>query len=204
MNGAVPAAPGPAQAERLLSLLRRDAALLRLLGVLRGLDLPDWLLVSGCLYQSAWNALTGRPADYGLRDYDLAYFDPDTSWEAEDRVIRRVAAATAGLGLPAPVEARNQARIHLWFEGHFGHCYGSPLRDTAQALTRYAATAHAVGVRWEADGAWRVVAPFGLEDLFAMVLRPNPALDNAASHAAKAARAKAFWPEVTVLPWPGA
>ena len=34
-----------------------------------------------------------------------------------------------------------------------------------------------------------------------MVIRPNYALDNAASHARKAERVKAIWPEVTVLPW---
>jgi len=33
------------------------------------------------------------------------------------------------------------------------------------------------------------------------VLRPNFALDNEASHTRKAARVKAIWPEVTVLPW---
>jgi hypothetical protein len=45
------------------------------------------------------------------------------------------------------------------------------------------------------------VAPFGLDDLFALVIRPNHALDNAASHASKAWRAQAIWPEVVVLPW---
>ena len=60
---------------------------------------------------------------------------------------------------------------------------------------------HAVGVRLEADGRLDIAAPFGLDDMFAMVIRPNRALDNAASHAAKAQRAKAIWPEVVVEPW---
>jgi hypothetical protein len=44
-------------------------------------------------------------------------------------------------------------------------------------------------------------APFGLDDIFAMVIRPNRSLDNALSHQAEARRAQAIWPEVTVIPW---
>ena len=51
------------------------------------LALPDAWLVSGCLVQTVWNVLTGRAAGYGINDYDVFYFDPDTSWEAEDAVI---------------------------------------------------------------------------------------------------------------------
>ena len=32
--------------------------------------------------------LTERAVDYGINDYDVFYFDPDTSWEAEDAVTR--------------------------------------------------------------------------------------------------------------------
>jgi len=59
------------------------------------LDLPDAWLVSGCLVQTVWNVLTGRAVDYGINDYDVFYFDPDTSWAAEDAVIRRLQDAFA-------------------------------------------------------------------------------------------------------------
>src|ERR1035438_416647 len=49
--------------------------------------LPDSWIVSGCLVQTVWNVLTGRVVDYGINDYDIFYFDPDTSWAAEDAVI---------------------------------------------------------------------------------------------------------------------
>jgi hypothetical protein len=55
----------------------------------------------------------------------------------------------------------------------------------------------------EDDGGLDTVAPFGLDDMFAMVIRPNRRLNNAATHDAKAARAKAIWPEVVVEPWEG-
>src|SRR6187399_2612122 len=73
------------------------------------LAMPDAWLVSGCLVQTVWNVLTRRAVDYGINDYDVFYFDPDTSWEAEDKVIRTLSAVFADV----KVEARNQARVHL-------------------------------------------------------------------------------------------
>src|SRR6266436_9681658 len=82
------------------------------------------------------NRLTGRPLNYGIKDYDLGYFDgSDLSYEAEDAVIRRVKAAFDE-PLQSMVEVRNQARVHLWFEAKFGESY-TPLSCTAQALERF-------------------------------------------------------------------
>ena len=89
--------------------------------------------------------------------------------------------------------------MHLWFESRFGVPYPQ-LSSADAALPYYASVVQAVGVRLEDDGRLDVAAPFGLDDLFAMVIRPNPALDNAASHTRKALRAQAIWPELTVIP----
>jgi uncharacterized protein len=162
--------------QRFEAIIRSDGDLTRLLRRLRSIDLPQWRLVAGCLYQTVWNVLTGRPRGWGIQDYDVSYFDSDDlSWHAEDAVIRRAIAVTADCA--GPVQVRNQARVHLWFAGRFGVPY-PPLRCAED-----------------------VAAPFGLEDLFAMVIRPNRALDNASSHAQKAAKAQAIWPEVVVIPW---
>jgi hypothetical protein len=122
----------------------------------------------------------------------VIYFDAgDISWDAEDAVIRRVTASV-------PLQIRNQARVHLWYERHFGQPY-APLRTADEALSRYPVTVQAVGVRMEQDGGLNIIAPFGLDDLFAMVMRPNPSYAHRATFDMKAARARAVWPEVTVI-----
>src|SRR5438067_1792854 len=147
--------------ERLIGILRAAPALMRVLRTVRDLDLPDWMVFSGAVYQPVLNHLTGRPPDYGVRDFDLGYFDPfDISYEAEDAVIRRVAAAFAE-PLGSKVEVRNQARVHLWFEDHFGEAY-SPLASTAEALQRFATPMFAVGIRLDGDDRLCIEAPFGL------------------------------------------
>jgi len=59
-----------------------------LLELLAELQLPQAMLTAGCLFQAVWNQQAGQPPDWGVKDYDIAYFDEDLSWEAEDRVIR--------------------------------------------------------------------------------------------------------------------
>ena len=181
---------------RLADIVRADPALMHVLTTVRTLGLNDWRLFSGAVYQAVWNAVTGRPAGYGVRDYDLGYFDPDVSWDAEDVVIRRVAAAFDE-PFRSTVEVRNQARVHLWFERKFGEPY-TPLSGTDEALERFVAPAFAVGVRLEDDDSVSVAAPFGLEDVFAMVLRPNPSRGLARGWDRVVASARARWPELTV------
>ncbi|WP_293676060.1 nucleotidyltransferase family protein [uncultured Phenylobacterium sp.] len=182
---------------RLEGILRRSQPLMHVLRTLRDLDLPDWMIFSGALYQRVFNDLTGRPLDYGIKDYDVAYYDAsDLSYDAEDVVIRRVAAAFEP-PLRDMVEVRNQARVHIWFEGHFGEPY-EPLACSAQALERFVSPAHAVAVRLGGGDEMTIHAPFGLEDLFAMRLRRNPNR-NSANFAKVAAGAKARWPEIEVL-----
>src|ERR1700726_798941 len=158
--------------ERLTAVLRATPPLMQVLSVARRLCLPDWLVFSGAVYQPVLNHLTGRALDYGIKDYALGYFDAsDLSYEAEDAVIRRVKAALDE-PLRSMVEVRNQARVHLWFEGKFGEAYG-PLSSTAEALERFASATFAVGVRLESDDRLYIEAPFGLADLFALRLRPQ-------------------------------
>ncbi len=182
---------------RLSEIVRADPGLMHVLTTVRGLDLPDWRVFSGAVYQSVWNAVTGRPAGYGIRDYDLGYFDPDVSWDAEDVVIKRVAAAFDE-PFREMVEVRNQARVHLWFEGKFGEPYQA-LAGTDEALARFVAPAFAVGVRLEADDAISVAAPFGLEDVFSLTLRPNPRRGLARGWDRVVANARARWPELTII-----
>lgn len=181
---------------RFETILRSAPNLMAVLHKARDLDLPDWMIFSGAVYQPVWNHLTGRPIEYGISDYDLAYFDPDTSYEAEDAVIRRVAAAFDE-PLKSLVETRNQARVHLWFENKFGEAY-TQLKDSADAMTRFVCPAFCVGVRLEADDRLTIYAPLGLEDVFSMRLRPNPLRPLAKNWSRATTSAQTRWPEVRI------
>jgi uncharacterized protein len=163
------------------------------------MGLPGWYLVAGGLYQTVWNVVTGQVPQAGILDYDLAYFDAsDLSWEAEDAVIRTGNEVFAGL--PTPVQIRNQARVHLWYEQKFGvPC--PPHTSSEAAIDTYEAAVACLGVRLESGERWRVYAPYGLSDVFNLIARPNPVLAPRDVYEAKIARWRKQWPGLTVLPW---
>ncbi|MEU9452103.1 nucleotidyltransferase family protein [Streptomyces sp. NPDC048277] len=188
------------QLDALRGVLSRNDVLVEVLERSAALGLPGWYVTAGCLFQTVWNVVTGRPPANGIKDYDLFYFDgDDLSWEAEDRVIRRGREAFAGV--PAEVEVRNEARVHLWYAEKFGvPC--PPYGSTEAAIDSFAATTCCLGVRLEEGGRWRVYAPHGLSDVFNLVVRPNPVLAPRSVYEEKTARWRAWWPELTVLEWP--
>ena len=184
------------EAEFVALVLRNpmNAAILRRLPPLR---LADAWLVSGCLSQTVWNIQTGRDVQYGIRDYDIFYFDPDTSYAAEDAIIRRVRDACADV--PANIEVRNQARVHLWYVEKFGAPY-PPLTRASDGIDRFLMPCAQVGIRNQ-GGSYELYAPKGLADVADMIVRPNDTPNfQAARYQEKTARWKALWPELTVLP----
>jgi hypothetical protein len=161
------------------------------------LGLPDAWLVSGAVFQTVWNVLTGRPPQWGVKDYDIFYFDTDTSWEAEDEAIRRAAAAFADTG--APIELRNQARVHLWYPEKFGAPYPQLQRAT-DGIDRFLARAAQVGIR-RVNTSHELYAPHGLGETTAMIVRPNLCGNfRGLTYEAKAGSWKARWPELTIVP----
>src|SRR4030081_2218097 len=120
--------------DEFLALARRNPVNQAIADGLFRLALPDAWIVSGCLVQTAWNVLTKRAVDHGIDDFDIFYFDPDTSWQAEDAVIgelkTRFARHDRFVNLGARVEARNQARVHLWYPEKDGLPYPALHRST--------------------------------------------------------------------------
>ncbi|MBK8083329.1 MAG: nucleotidyltransferase family protein [Devosia sp.] len=191
--------PADVQAEAVRGIIRQTPLLVAVLERLPDLALPDSWLVSGAIYNCVWNHLTGRPPLTGINDVDVFYFDSsDLSYEAENRVIRRSKSLFADL--PLPLQIRNQARVHLWYERHFGAPY-APLKTSCEAVDRFASTTHAVAARLDGQSGIELYTPYGLEALLAFRVVPNRRTDNRETHERKAARASAVWPELVVEPW---
>ncbi len=180
--------------------LERNEVLTEVLARAAKLDLPGWYLTAGCLVQTVWNVVTDRPAAAGIKDYDLFYFDEsDLGWDAENEVIQ--AGGEVFRDVPAEVEIRNEARVHLWYEERFGvPC--APYTSTEHAIDSFPAASSCLGVRLAGDDQWRVYAPHGFADVFNLVVRPNPVQSPRSVYEAKARRWLEHWPELTVLPWP--
>ena len=163
--------------------------------------LPNAWLVAGCLFQTIWNIQSGLPPAQGIKDYDLFYFDAsDLSPQAEQAVQRRVDEGLGHLGLA--IEARNQARVHTWYEKDFGYPYEA-LGSSRDGIARFLVPCTCVGLRpAAAGGGFELCAPYGLDELYAGLLRPNPLLDHRPLFSAKAASYQARWPWLQISETP--
>ncbi len=178
--------------ERFLADVARNPNNAAILERWNELQLPDAWLVAGCLFQTVWNLQQGQPPQAQISDHDLFYFDAaDVSAEGEAAVQARINALFKDLS--APVEAVNQARVHLWYERHFGHPY-APLADACEGIRRFLVLETCVGVR-----PGQVFAPNGLQCIYDGTLSLNPHTPSPALFAAKAASYRQRWPGLRTL-----
>jgi hypothetical protein len=157
------------------------------------LALPDGWLVAGCLFQTVWSLQAGRAPDADIKDYDLFYFDVgDTSEDGERKVQARLNEVLGNLGVT--IEVSNQARVHIWYESHFGYPY-EPLRSACDGINRFLVLATCVGIR-----PGEIYAPSGLAPLYDGVLTMNPLTPYRDLFEQKTASYRTRWPWLRTQP----
>lgn len=182
----------------LIAIVRHTPWLMRVLAAVRSLDLPEGAVGAGAVRTAVWNHLHGFTETPALRDVDVAYFDPrDLSKARDDAYLARL----QDLEPDFPWEITNQAAIHQWLTNASGAPV-PPFQSLEQAVATWPETATCVAVRLNTDDSIGVIAPLGLEDLFDMVVRRNPARVSLEAFQKRVAQ-KRFterWPKVRVVP----
>jgi uncharacterized protein len=186
------------QRASLESIALTSSVIRTILAEWHAIGLPDLWLVAGAVAQTVWNHAFGFPADHGIKDVDLVYFDQT---DLSERGERHHAARVGRLfkGLSQKFDVKNQARVHLWYEAKFG----IPLaqyRSATHAIATFPTTATSIGVRPDPSGL-EVEAPYGLADLFALVVRPNKTLITRSVYEAKIQRWRPLWPDLNIHEW---
>jgi hypothetical protein len=163
------------------------------------LGIEDYYIGAGCVAQTVWNHLSGKPLNYGIKDIDFVWFDAARlDYDSENEVILRV--KDLYRDFPVEVDAKNQARVHLWYGDHFGYAI-APYGSLEAAIDSWPTTATSIGVRRDGRGDWKVYAPFGLDDLFGRVVRANKKQITKEIYENKVKSWLMKWPDLTVIPW---
>ncbi len=189
------AAREAAQRAQLAAWVAGDAALMRALRAAASLGLASWCIGAGAVRNLVWGRLHGaaQPAA-AAPDVDLVFHEAsDTSPALEQRLQSRLQQLLPGV----PWEVVNQAAVHHWLPGAV-----RPLQSLEEGVGSWPETATCVGAWLDETGAVRIVAPHGLADLFAGVVRHNPARVPAAVYRRRLAE-KRFaerWPGLSILP----
>lgn len=133
------------------------------------MGLHHWCIGAGIIRNIVFDHIEGVNAT-PIRDVDVAYFDMSDLTEEADRRYEKILKQR----MPdVPWEVTNQAAVHLWFHKKFGYKV-PPLNDITEAVATWPETCTAVAVSKVEDETYKVYAPYGLDDLFGMVIRRNP------------------------------
>jgi uncharacterized protein len=88
--------------------------------------------------KAVWNHLHSFPANYGLKDYDVVYFDPgDLTLDGEQAVGAKVAEL---VGAAVTVDVTNEARVQTWYQRRFGLPL-APYHSAEHAIATWPSTA---------------------------------------------------------------
>jgi hypothetical protein len=146
------------------SIISSDHLRWRLLEIVRLLALPDCWIGAGFVRDAVWDKLHGRGTSPLRGDVDVVWFDPERIEPSEDRRIELALKATEP---SIQWSVKNQARMHL-------RNGDEPYFSVADAIRFWPETATAVVARRSDSAVCEIVSPFGLDDLFGMILQPTP------------------------------
>ena len=157
--------------KKLSALVQSNKWLMDIVRTVRAINLPNGYVGAGVVRNLVWDHLHGYAEVTEVRDVDVAFFDPENLTAARDQEAQRLLHAQRP---DVPWEATNQAAVHLWYEAAFGYSVPA-LGSSEEAIGTWPETATCVGIRLLLSEQLQIVAPHGLEDLFEMRLRRNPA-----------------------------
>ncbi|WP_455662877.1 nucleotidyltransferase family protein [Pradoshia sp.] len=148
----------------ILSIIRQDRWMMGTLEAASSLQMPDWWICAGFVRTKIWDVLHGYAHPTPLSDIDFIYFDGEHAEESREKEIERQLKQL----LPGrPWSVKNEARMHV-VNGL------APYVSAGDAVSKFPETATAVAVKLDEQGELQLVAPWGIDDLIRMKVRPTP------------------------------
>lgn len=145
--------------------IAHDPRMMRCLTILAAHGPADAWIGAGFVRNAVWDHLSGQDTEVlPPSDLDVVFYDQVNATAEQDAAFE-AALRTAAPDMPWSV--RNQARMYE----RNGH---RPYRDMADALAHWPETATAIAARLGPKGV-EILAPFGVDDILALILRPTPA-----------------------------
>ncbi len=167
-----------------MTFIASDPDRMAVLRTAMGLGLPDCWIGAGFVRNPIWDRLHGHEVCANFNDVDVIYFDRENIAAASD-AAHEVRLRQTMPGVPWSV--LNMARMHI-------PTGDPPYRSTIHGIRFWPEIATAIAVRIDADDALVMAAPFGIDDLLGLRVRPTPAAREHHAEVYRRRLAKKNWP----------
>ncbi|WP_200822849.1 nucleotidyltransferase family protein [Aquimarina sp. AU58] len=140
--------------------------MIEILENIKGLNLNDCWVGAGFIRNKIWDYKHGFDRTE-LNDIDVIYFNDKNPSKKKDLLIEK---QLSEINSDINWSVKNQARMNL----RNGH---APYEDCFQAISYWPETATAIAVRLNTNDEIEFIAPYGLVDLFNLIVIPTPGFD---------------------------
>ena len=159
------------QNEVFISILSKNDDLMKILDYLVLLQLPNFYIAAGSVFQTIWNYYDNKPLNYGIKDIDIIYYDSNnTSKDEEKNLENKIIDYFKNQKLDYKLDVHNEARMHLWKKENENKDINQ-YKNSEDAIDQWIATVHAIGITKE-NNVLKIYAPYGLSDIFSRTIRP--------------------------------
>jgi hypothetical protein len=190
------------QIKILTKILKKSKNIMLILEILENYskenhNFKNYYLGGGSINQTVFNYYHNYNLDYGIKDYDISFYMEDTSYEAEDVIIKDLMKDLDKLNLEFDI--KNQKRVPIWYKEKYGKEKG-PYLNVEDAISKWGSTVTCLGVRLE-NKKLIVCAPYGLNDLFSLTIKPVKLEFYKEGYIEKTTRWKKTWPNLEIKEW---
>lgn len=147
----------------ILRLISEDEWMMDILVTAKSLNLPDWWVCAGFVRSKIWDTLHGYSIRTTLPDIDVIYYDDENTDEADEKRFER---ELIRINPNEPWSVKNEARMHLANNI-------PPYSSSFDAMSKFPETATALGVKLDLHNQLVLAAPYGVEDVLNMVVKPT-------------------------------
>lgn len=149
--------------KEVINLISSDKQMMEILKVVKTLELPDWWVCAGFVRSKIWDTLHGFHKTE-IPDVDVIYFDDKNINEEFEKVLEK---KLKSLMPHIPWSVKNQARMHIINQL-------PPFSSSEDAISKFPETATALGVKLDEEDCLVLTAPWGLDDVIHLEVKPTP------------------------------
>ena len=165
------------QIKQAVLILEENKDLMDVLDFICKLNLPNFYVAAGSIFQTIWNYYDNKPLNYGIKDIDVIYYNKDDlSVDTDIKYYNLINDYCIKQGYNYEIDVSNEARMHLCKKEKFNIAV-EQYKNSEDAINKWIATVHAIGITKEKNYL-KIYAPYGLSDIYSRTIRPIKHKDN--------------------------